>query len=616
MKIKIKIKIRVVVSRKHLREYSPELLYLLDRFRKTNKDIKEATTTTTATTMPDHHHPSMEYMRSDLASYMVHWILKRVEQDASRSANANDNSATTTTTTTTATTGNSDDASSSGAAAAAGGASYTSVCTNCILALLPGIALTKFDHDSDEGEVEVDEYSVRTMMRAVTHLANVGKWKECLSALSTIQHGAALMQSSTSTSSSSSIYKPQLDQLHAQLFNMLATNNNNNNNNSSSSNVAASLDKHKTDAACTAAKLFAQIRETSPTTAGNFTMLPSAWKHYLSTPQLSYTTIIDHVYNDIFSNPEAYESASAAAQMKMGGVLTVIMKQLCAKHQPAWAFRVMNDWIRNSNSNFNSNGEKSGEISIHIYPPIGAVAALLNALSSTNTPHATEVINLCHSITTSTCTNHYPSTAHSSSSSMSSYFNAVYTTGVTALYNAGAYEDADELYLIGVSTNALPWPYRDEEETGRIELDLHGMSTALAHSFVRCALRSSVSLGSDGRPAIILDQEEGNAKDGDVEVVKRPRDIVIITGRGVNSKQKFRPILRPEVQRMLSEEFFPPIGSSTLKKNMGALMVSKEDVAAWLSHQKQQTARRMLLLADILKSPIEKLRSFDKLMKR
>ena len=67
---------------------------------------------------------------------------------------------------------------------------------------------------------------------------------------------------------------------------------------------------------------------------------------------------------------------------------------------------------------------------------------------------------------------------------------------------------------------------------------------------------------------------------------------------------------------MLSEEFFPPIGSSTLKKNMGALMVSKEDVAAWLSHQKQQTARRMLLLADILKSPIEKLRSFDKLMKR
>ena len=205
-------------------------------------------------------------------------------------------------------------------------------------------------------------------------------------------------------------------------------------------------------------------------------------------------------------------------------------------------------------------------------PPIGSLATIFNAISSLNSPQATEIITLCHSITSSVA------------SSDKHYCNSAYTAAITALYNCGAYDDADELYLVGVSSNNLPWPLRMDNRKSVIEIDLHGMSSAIAHSFVRCALKSYEKSGSI----------EGH-------------DIQIITGKGIRSKRKYRPILRPEVQKMLSEEFYPPINTSTARKNMGALVVNSSDVQSWLDFQKGQTAKRMLVLADILKNPIERL---------
>ena len=136
-----------------------------------------------------------------------------------------------------------------------------------------------------------------------------------------------------------------------------------------------------------------------------------------------------------------------------------------------------------------------------------------------------------------------------------------------------------------MSTGNLPWPlFSEDANPSIIELDLHGMSNAIAHSFVRCALKSYEKSGSI----------EGN-------------DIRIITGKGIHSKRKYRPILRPEVQRMLLEEFYPPINTHTARKNIGALIVNSSDVQLWLNYQKKQTAKRMLVLADILKSPMDRL---------
>ena len=100
------------------------------------------------------------------------------------------------------------------------------------------------------------------------------------------------------------------------------------------------------------------------------------------------------------------------------------------------------------------------------------------------------------------------------------------------------------------------------------KIDLHGMNRGVAHSAVRVSLQHH----------LIQSKHVG----------KMERDVWIITGRGRNSRQHLRPILRPEGQRMLVEEFYPPLGSSTASKNTGALKVSVTDINAWIEHQQQQ----------------------------
>lgn len=172
------------------------------------------------------------------------------------------------------------------------------------------------------------------------------------------------------------------------------------------------------------------------------------------------------------------------------------------------------------------------------------------------------------------------------------YERIVYNEAIMALYSNGFYDRADELYVSAVGSNVLPWaPIAEagaKDKAGQdstLTLDLHGMTAAIAHSAVRVALQrevqqldwNSTSIGSSGR------------------------DVIIITGRGRRSERRFRPVVRPEVQRMLVEEFYPPLSTSSVPGNMGALLVPSYDIQAWLEHQKEQKGLRLLTIADMLK---------------
>jgi hypothetical protein len=149
------------------------------------------------------------------------------------------------------------------------------------------------------------------------------------------------------------------------------------------------------------------------------------------------------------------------------------------------------------------------------------------------------------------------------------------------------YDDADHLYANGAREGHLLPAVVHDSSIQELTLDLHGMSAAVAHAAVRVSIQQEMSR---------LQSSIKSTND-----ITWSKDIIIITGRGLRSGQKFKPVLRPEVQRMLTEEFFPPLGSSTLPGNLGALTVQSEDVLAWLTHQQQQKGERLLMVANALR---------------
>jgi hypothetical protein len=45
---------------------------------------------------------------------------------------------------------------------------------------------------------------------------------------------------------------------------------------------------------------------------------------------------------------------------------------------------------------------------------------------------------------------------------------------------------------------------------------------------------------------------------------------------------------------MLTEEFYPPLGTSSIPGNMGALLVPSNDIEGWLGNQRKQKGERHL----------------------
>jgi pentatricopeptide repeat protein len=162
-----------------------------------------------------------------------------------------------------------------------------------------------------------------------------------------------------------------------------------------------------------------------------------------------------------------------------------------------------------------------------------------------------------------------------------SFEMAIYIEAITALHDNGLYDSADELYVNAISKGFLPFSIMEQTPKAEFKIDLHSMNRPIAHSAVRVSLQHFIQSKNIG---------------------KLERDVIIVTGKGSHSKKHLRPILRPEVQRMLVEEFYPPMSTSSIPNNMGALRITAEDANAWIEHQEQQKGARFLAVADLLKT--------------
>jgi hypothetical protein len=249
---------------------------------------------------------------------------------------------------------------------------------------------------------------------------------------------------------------------------------------------------------------------------------------------------------------------------RIAPALTTAIRCLAIRSQYAWCVRILYDWI-----------EWSGRA-----PPKGAVLGAVRILAARG--RGQEVNSLLAHCTTS-----------SLSSDTVAYERSLYVGAITTLYNEGLYNDADDAFVTAIARGFLPLSLERQAfgAEKRIALDLHGMNVAVAHSAVRIALQQEVLSVSWNRTELW------------------DNDMVIITGQGRKSAFRMRPVLRPEVQRMLVEEFYPPLSTASVPGNMGALRVPSEDIGAWLSHQREQKGVRMLSLAAVLKNSGNRLRS-------
>jgi len=253
---------------------------------------------------------------------------------------------------------------------------------------------------------------------------------------------------------------------------------------------------------------------------------------------------------------------------RIARALTAAILCFEARSQYAWALRAIYDWI-----------EWSGR-----RPRKEAVASACRVLARRY--RGQEVITLVTKVVNIPAIG--GSDDYDLAGSEYTYEKAVYAESINALHKSGLYEEADQLYATGVSSGHLPWAVVPGNNRKRLRLDLHGMSAAVAHSAVRISLQREI-MGSPSQQFL----SEGNGV--------WDRDVMIITGRGRRSGERFRPVLRPEVQRMLTEEFYPPLGTSSMPGNLGALLVPSQDIEAWLKHQRRQRGERLLFVADVLR---------------
>lgn len=263
------------------------------------------------------------------------------------------------------------------------------------------------------------------------------------------------------------------------------------------------------------------------------------------------------------TNPLMASAGDGATQLKdyrrLGSMLNSAVQCLAVRSQYGWIVRVIDDWI-----------EWSGR-----RPPKPAILAAIRALASRGRgSEANSLLTRCFSPPTSL--EELDGRAYEISLSVSA---------ITTLYYEGMYDEADEALLNALSEGFLPLNVQEQTVDGEplLTVDLHGMNVAVAHSAVRIALQQSVH-GS------------WNA----AEVASK--DILVVTGRGRKSSLQMRPVLRPEVQRMLMEEFYPPLNTLSVPGNLGALRVPAVDVQAWLQNQRQVKSAQMLSVAATIKS--------------
>jgi DNA-nicking Smr family endonuclease len=148
------------------------------------------------------------------------------------------------------------------------------------------------------------------------------------------------------------------------------------------------------------------------------------------------------------------------------------------------------------------------------------------------------------------------------------FARSTYFGTITAAHRAGLTALADLLYTQAVEEGTMEWAVKENTDS-QVTLDLHGTNVAVAVAGVRVGLRESFrALPESGMP-----------------------NIIIVTGRGLNSKTRFKPVLRGEVQDLLINEFYPPITSSTARNNLGALELDGGDVKEWVQWERKVKGR-------------------------
>ena len=315
------------------------------------------------------------------------------------------------------------------------------------------------------------------------------------------------------------------------------------------------------------------------------------WKVCLGTLQFLRAHIEDT--NPDKNNEDSMSTKETMLKKQYDGLcpaLSAAVLCLEARKQYAWAIRVVDDWMKWS-------GRR---------PPKDALVSTCRSLAARG--RGQEMKDLISRVMQ--VNGIMGSSDLTAESEHVDYGLSIYAYAVQILYKNGVYDFADEIYLDGVARGYLAWPLAEINERrieimessdastsdndlvkkSPLQLDLHGMSLAIAHSAVRTALYKEVQRINSNDNLSPLDDQEWF------------KDVIIITGKGANSAQRFRPVLRPEVQRMLTEEFYPPLSTTSVPNNMGALQIPAKDVDLWLSYQRQQRGAYMLTLADMLKS--------------
>ena len=154
-------------------------------------------------------------------------------------------------------------------------------------------------------------------------------------------------------------------------------------------------------------------------------------------------------------------------------------------------------------------------------------------------------------------------------------------------------------------------------------VDLHGYSTPMARAAVRSALRclweearsalnstplSSTpgsTLGNYGSPNPMVPDNSATAtigatgvndtdNDSDSNDSKPPvllqsafgslakRSLIIIVGKGFNSRDFLEPVLKPNLQRWLEEDFSPPLVADEVVDNPGRLFIPGDCIFEWI----------------------------------
>lgn len=110
-------------------------------------------------------------------------------------------------------------------------------------------------------------------------------------------------------------------------------------------------------------------------------------------------------------------------------------------------------------------------------------------------------------------------------------------------------------------------------------VDLHGFTTPVARAAIRSALN-------------VLKTEDDYV-DKTMRRVSPPRQIrvgrslVVITGKGRNSKEWLEPVLKPSVQHWLESEFTPSLKAAEQADNPGRLVVCAKNIQEWVRARRE-----------------------------